>query len=200
MADPVVTNILKSGAIAWIAPVGTAFPDETTVNAGAAWGGAWARMGFTKEPLTLAYESEEHNVEVEEFLASLDRYKIGESSTMETVLSELTADYLKYALDGAVTTVAAGASQKGYSELLVGNDSEKPEYAIGFEAIRYNSSGVALPQRIGYYRCTLKLNGELKFSRRDDDHTGVPLQAQALANATTGRLIWSNFVTAPATS
>ena len=46
----------------------------------------------------------------------------------------------------------------------------------------------------------LKLNGELQFSRRNDDHTGVPLQAIALANTTTGRLIWSNFITAPASS
>lgn len=200
MADPVVTNILKSGAVAWIAPVATAFPDETTVVAGAAWGGAWVRMGFTKEPLTLAYEDENHNVEVEEFLGPVSRIKIGESAMMETVLSEFAADYLQYALDGAVTAVAAGASQKGYSELLVGNDSKKTEYAIGFETIRYNSSGVALPQRFGFWRCTLRLNGELKFSRRDDDHTGVPLQAEGLVNVSTGRILWSNLVTAPATS
>jgi len=66
--------------------------------------------------------------------------------------------------------------------------------------VRYNASAVALPQRMGFYRCTLRLNGELKFSKRDDDHTGVPLQAKALVNTTTGRLIWSNFVTAPATA
>lgn len=200
MGDPVVTNILKSGAIAWIAPVATAFPDETTVNAGASWGGSWTRLGFTKEPLKLAYEDEEHDIEVEEFLAAVGRKKIGEKATLETVLSELIADYLKYGIDGAVTTTAAGAAQKAFSELLAGNDSEKSEYALGFEAVRYSSAGVALPQRIGFYRCTLRLNGELEFSKRSDDHTGVPLQAKALANTTTGRLIWSNFITAPATS
>jgi len=200
MADPVVTNILKSGAVTWIAPEGTAFPDETTVNAGAAWGGAWARVGFTKEPLKLAYEDEEHDIEVEEFLAAVGRKKIGESAMMETVLSELAGDYLKYAMDGALTTTAAGASQKGYEELLVGNDSEKTVYTVGFEGIRYNSTGVALPLRIGFYRCTLRLNGELEFSNRSDDHTGVPMQVRALANVTTGRVIWLNRVTAPATS
>lgn len=200
MADPVVTNILKSGAICWIAPVSTAFPDETTVAAGAAWGGSWVRLGFTKEPLKLAYEDENHNVEVEEFLGTVGRVKIGEKAMMETVLSELIADYLQYALDGAVTTVAAGAAQKGYSELLVGNDSKKTEYTIGFEAIKYNAAGVALPQRYGFWRCTLRLNGELKFSRRDDDHTGIPLQAEGLTNISTGRILWTNLVTAPATS
>jgi len=200
MADPVVTNILKSGAITWLAPEGEAFPDETTVAAGADWGGNWERIGFTKEPLTLAYEDEEHNIEVEEFLAAVGRNTIGEKAMMETVLSELIGDYLKYALEGALTTTAAGASQKGFQELLVGNDSRRTVYAIGFEAIKYNSTGVALPQRYGFWRCTLRLNGELKFSRRDDDHTGIPLQAKALANTTTGRLIWTNLVTAPATS
>lgn len=200
MADPVVTNILKSGAVAWIAPEGTAFPDETTVNAGAAWGGAWVRMGFTKEPLKLAYDDENHNIEVEEFLAAVGRKRIGEESKMETVLSELTGDYLKYAMDGALTTTAAGAGQKGFEELLVGNDSEKPVYAVGFEGIRYNATGVALPIRIGYWRCTIRLNGELEFSRRSDDHTGVSIQVEALANTTTGRVIWFNRVTAPATA
>jgi len=151
MADPVVTNILKSGAIAWIAPTGEAFPDETTVAAGAVWGGQWARLGFTKEPLKLAYEDEEHEIEVEEFLGAVGRKKIGEKAMIETVLSELMADYLKYGMDGAVTTTAAGASQKAFSELLVGNDSEKTVYTIGFEGVRYNASAVALPQRMGFY-------------------------------------------------
>jgi hypothetical protein len=31
-------------------------------------------------------------------------------------------------------------------------------------------------------RGTAKLNGDLKFSRRDDDYTGVPLQVNALAD------------------
>lgn len=200
MADPVVSNILKSGAIAYIAPESTAFPDETTIAAGVSWGASWARLGFTKEPLKLAYEAEHHDIEVEEFLGAVGRKKIGEKAMIETVLSELIADYLKYATDGTVTTTAAGAAQKAFSELLIGNDSEKTVYTLGFEGVRYNATGVALPQRFGFYRCTLTLNGELQFSRRDDDHTGVPLQAQALANTSTGRMIWTNFVTAPATS
>ena len=200
MADPVITNILKSGAVAWLAPTGEAFPSETSVAAGAAWGGNWARIGFTKEPLVLNYEDEEHEIEVEEMLMAIGRKKIGEKSNIETVLSEFKADYLQYAVDGAVTTVAAGASQKGYEQLLIGNDSEKTVYTIGFEGIAYNSSGIALPLRIGFYRCTIRLNGELKFSKRDDDYTGIPLQAKCLGNTSTGRSIYMKRVTAPATS
>lgn len=200
MSNPVVSNILKSGAIAWLAPYGEAFPDDTTIDAGDAWGGNWARIGFTKEPLKLAYEDENHEIKVEEYLAAVDRKKISEKSMMETVLSELIGDYLQYVMDGTLTQTAAGASQKAFDELLIGNDSEKTKYAIGFESIRYDANGVALPQRIGYYKCTLRLNGELLFSKRNDDYTGVPLQAMALMDTTVGRLIWTNLVTAPATS
>jgi hypothetical protein len=200
MANPSVANILKSGAVAWLAPTGEAFPDETSIAAGAAWSGNWARLGYTKEPLKLMYEDEQHDIEVEEVLMAVGRKKIGETASIETVLSELIADYLQMALDGAVTTTAAGSGQKGYEQLLAGDDSEKTIYTIGFEGIRYNDSGIALPLRIGFYRCTLRLNGELKFSRRDDDHTGIPLQAQALGRTDAGRPIWFQRVTAPATS
>ena len=199
MSDPSVANILKSGAISWIAPEGEAFP-AVSINAGAAWGGNWKRVGFTKEPTKLAYEDENHEIEVEEFLAAVGRKKIGEKAMIETVLSELAGEYAQYAMDGTLTTTAAGAGQKGYEQLLVGNDSEKTVYTIGFEGVRYNSTGVALPIRFGFYRCTLRLNGELQFSKRDDDHTGIPLQAMALANTSTGRVVWIQRVTAPATS
>lgn len=198
MADPVVTNILKSGAICWYAPAGTAFPNENSVGAGVAWGGNWKKLGFTKEPVKLAYEDEEHEIEVEEFLAAVGRVKIGEKGTLETVLSELTADYLQLGVDGTVTTTAAGPSQVAKEELVVGNVSKKTQYVLGFEGIRYDATGNVLPIRVGFYICTLHLNGELKFSRRDDDHTGVPLQAQALGDpANSGRVIWFQRTTAP---
>ncbi len=200
MADPVVTNILKSGAIAYYAPSATAFPNENTIGAGVAWGGAWKKLGFTKEPVKLAYEDEEHQIEVEEFLAAIDRVKIGEKATIETVLSELTADYLQLGVDGTLTTTAAAPSQVGKEELVIGNASKKTKYVIGFEGIRYDATGNVLPIRIGFYICTLRLNGELKFSRRDDDHTGVPLQVQALSDsANSGRLVWFQRTTAPHT-
>jgi len=64
MAAPSVTNIVHTGAWLYNAPVGEANPDETTVAYGAAWGGNWVRVGYTKAPLTMAYESEEADVAV----------------------------------------------------------------------------------------------------------------------------------------
>jgi hypothetical protein len=199
MANPDVANILKSGAICWYAAAGVAFPDETSVDAGAAWGGTWAKLGFTKEPVKLAYEDEEHEIEVEEVLMAIGRKKIGESAMIETVLAEVTADYLQLGLGGTVTTTAAGAGQKGFEQLLAGENSEKTIYTIGFEGIRYNSTGVPLPIRFGFYRCTFRLNGELLFSRRSDDYTGVPLQVKALSPTDGSKPIWMQRITAPAT-
>lgn len=200
MADPAVANILKSNAVLWIAPEGEAFPDETTIAAGAAWGGNWTRLGYTKEPLVFAYEDERHNVDVEEVLMTIRRHRISEESRMETTLSELIGDYLKYATEGALTTTAAGASQKAFEELLFGDDANLTVYTVGFEGIAYNANAVALPIRIGYYRCNVKLNGELEFSKKNDDHTGVPIQIMALGRTDGGRPIWLNRVTAPASS
>jgi hypothetical protein len=88
MGAPSVADIIKSGAMIYIAPAGEALPDETTVAAGASWGGTWVRVGYTKEPLTVEYEPEEHEVEVEEHLAPVDRWKTKETLRMETVLAE----------------------------------------------------------------------------------------------------------------
>jgi len=200
MADPVVANILKSGAIGWYAPKGEALPDETAIAAGADWGGSWLRIGFTKEPLKLMIEDEFHEKEVEEFLMAVARRRIGRKMKMETVLSELIADYMQLAVDGVVTTTAAGASQKGYEDLQAGNDSEMDEYTFGFEGIRYNASGVALPIRMGFRICTFQLNGDPEFSNRSDDYTGVPLAINALQPVDGTTPFWFQRVTAPATS
>jgi hypothetical protein len=200
MGNPAVANILKSNAVTWIAPEGEAFPDETTVAAGAAWGGNWERIGFTKEPLKLAYEDEEADWNVEENIMAVGRVKISEEAALETVLAELTGEYLQYALDGTLTVTAAGASQKGYEQLLAGGVTLKAVYTIGFEGIRYNASAIALPLRMGFYRATLRLNGELEFSKRSDETTGVPLQARALGREDGSSPIWFQRVTAPATS
>ena len=76
MANPVVAQIIKSGAWLYNAPTGEANPDETSVAYGAAWGGNWVRTGYTKVALTADYESEEMDVEVEEELGPVRRWRI----------------------------------------------------------------------------------------------------------------------------
>lgn len=184
MSDPVVENVLKTGAVLWYAPVGEAKPDETSVAFGAAWGGNWTRVGFTKAPLVMAYTSEEHDVEVEEELAPIDRKRIKENLALETVLAELTAAYLQLAAanQDSVSTTAAGASQKGYEETGLGGEVTLQKYAWGFEGEFVNDNGDSEPVRMFIHKATAVLNGNLEFSQKSTDNVGIPIQIKALAD------------------
>ena len=186
MATPAVVNITHTGAVLWYAPVGEANPDETTVAYGGSWGGNWARVGYTKAPLTLAYESEESDVTVEEELAPVKRFRIGENLIVETVLAELTLTYLELA--GAdqdtVTTTAAAAGQDAYEAAGLGGDAVMTEKKWGFEWRHIESDGTAQPARCFIHKGTAMINGALEFSQKADDYPGTPIQIKALTDTT----------------
>lgn len=201
MASPVIANIIKSAATVWFAPDGESLPSADTIAAGAAWGGNWAQMGYTKAPVAVKYEFEEQDIEVEEFLAPVDRYKIKETIMIETTLAEIIADYLKLGAGGTVTTVAASSSVVGKDVLEGGNDAILTKYTFGFESTWKNSSGVLLPIRFFVKRATFKLNGELTFSKKNGEYPGIPLQIAGLADTSnSGRLFKFEKVTAPKTA
>jgi len=179
MAIPNVFNILKSGAVVWHAPVGEAFPDPAVIGAGDDWGGNWEQIGATKEAVALKYTTDEAPIEVEEFLGPVRRFRTKEELALETVMAELTGDYLGLAV-GAVSTPAGSGTP--YEELIVGNDVCLDELTWGFEGILCDAACTETPVRFFIPRGTAKLNGDLKFSRRDNDYTGVPLQVNALAD------------------
>jgi len=183
MANPVVANVIKSGARLYVAPTGEANPDETSVAYGAAWGGNWVRVGYTKTPLTMAYESDESDIEVEEELAPIKRRRVKENLTLETVLAELTATYLQLAASDqdTVSETAAGVGQKAYEETGLGGEAILTEKKWGFEGLFINSSGDEEPIRLFVHKGTAKVNGNLEFSQKSTDYTGVPIQIKALA-------------------
>lgn len=190
MSDPDVFQIMKSNAILYFAPVGEAVPDDSTVAAGTAWGGNWARLGATKEPLTVMYEDERSEVNIEEALSAVHRFRTSEKASFETVLAELSADYLQMMTGGTVSATAAGAAQVGFDELPIGNEAFLDKYAFGFEGVYVNSVGDEMPLRMFLYRATAKLNGEMTFSKREDDYTGVPILIEALSDTSTlGNLV-----------
>jgi hypothetical protein len=186
MAAPIVANVLKTGAILWVAPVGEAKPSETTVAFGSLWGGNWARVGYTSAPLTLAYESTEEDIEVEEELTALKRWRVGENLTIETQLAELTAAYLQLAAGNqtAVSTVAAGAAQKAYESSGLGGVAELTEKAWGFEGLYITPGGTDEPVRVFVHKATAMLNGALTFTRKSGDKVSIPLQLKALVDTT----------------
>lgn len=205
MGTPSVTNIDHSGAFLYVAPVGEANPDETTVAYGAAWGGNWERMGFTKAPLTMAYESEEFDIEVEEELAPVKRRRVKENLTLETVLAELMAEYLQLAASNqdSVTEVAAGASQDGYEETGLGGESILTEKKWGFEWLHVDADGNEQPARIFLHKGTATVNGSLEYSKKSTDYPGVPIQVKGLADTSQSvgqKLILWQRVTAEKTS
>lgn len=198
MGNPNVFQIMKSNAVLWYAPVGETVPDETTVAPGAAWGGNWARLGATKEPLTCLYEDERSEVAVEEYLSAVHRFRTSEKLSLETVLAEIEADYMALMTGGTVSATGAGGAQKAYDSLPVGNIAELDAYAFGFEGIHEDINGVELTLRVFIYRANAKLNGELTFSKKEDNYTGVPILIEALSDsATPGRLFVFEKVTGP---
>jgi len=196
--------LLKTKAVLWVAPYGEAQPGETSVAAGASWGGNWVKVGWTKAPLEFLYAFEEHDFEIEQALAPLDRQKIGESAMLETVLSENTALNLAYASGGDgddVSSTSAGASQVAFDELEIGNDPYLEKWAVGFEGIKFDESENSLPVRYFFTRATININGGLTFSQKNDDYTGIPVQVKALADPSNNlKLFKWQRVTAPASS
>ena len=204
MAVEAIGNLLKSKAVMWIAPYGETLPDETDIDAAEAWGGNWEKLGWTKEPLAFRYEFDEAEFNIEQALGALDRRKTAERASFETVLAEATGNSLAYAVGQAtsdLTETAAGAAQKAFEELEIGNEVILDKYAVGFEGLTYDSAGTEQPVRVFFTRATLILNGELKFSQKDDDYVGVPVQVKALADASNSyKLLKWQRVTAPVTA
>lgn len=197
MSDPVVTNILKSNAIAWYAPLGETLPSITTLAANQPWGGNWTRVGFTKEPLSVAYEADEVEIEVQEYLAPIDRMKIRHSAMFKTVLAEITVDYLNLGVDGVQSVVAEGSGVAGYEAIDLTDDFHVVKRCWGFEGLIYDDNDNALPVRVFFTRATSRMTGEIEFSKRTDDYSGIELEIKALADPDQqGRLMRWQRVTA----
>lgn len=196
-------NILVSPAQVYISPVGTALPDETTVAAGASWGGSWTDLGFTLTPLALGVEIETFELEVEQAASPIDILQTKQTAKFEVTLAEITAANLRYALGStsAVATVAAGAAQHAFDTLKTGGDFKLPKWQLGFEAVATDASNNKLIKRIFIYKAILTLNGKLEFSKKAA--VGIPLQVTAIADTakTAGEQLFEvQFVTGWKTS
>jgi hypothetical protein len=204
MGTPAVADVLKTGAVVWYAPVGETDPDDTSVGYGDDWGGDWERFGYTKEPLKFIYESEEADIEVEEELAPINRFRIKENLTLETVLAELTATYLEVAAGDQDTVVEtpAGAAQKAVEDAGLGGVVVIGQHRWGFEGFRLDTDGDEQPLRIFIHKGTAMVNGEIEFSTKSDTYPGIPIQIKALADTTQTagqKLCMFQRVTAPVT-
>jgi hypothetical protein len=182
MANPVVANIIYGNALVYYGPVGETVPADT-VGADVAWGGNWKRVGYTQEPVTMAYEDEQTDVGVQEELTPVNRFKSAESVIIETVLSELIPDYMELAVGaGAVADTAQDTDQPPKETFNVGGEAVLDKYAWGIEGTYRDGSGNEFPARFFIWKATAKLNGELEFAKDRENGTGVPLQINALTD------------------
>ena len=175
----IVSDIIVSPATVWYAPVGEEVPADDT-PAGDDWGGNWVPVGYTKTPLSMSYEFDELDVEIEQSLAPVKRVKTKENLALETVLAELYLDGVQLGTGGTVTDTAAGAGQVGKEELDLGGEAALDEKAWGFEGTYINEDGAEFPVRLFIWKATAKLNGALEFGKAD--YTGISLQIKALAD------------------
>ena len=196
-----VTDILVTPARVWKSPVGEALPDETTVAYNASWGGNWTDVGYTLQPVTVAYDREIFELMVEQVPGPVKTRVTNETLKIETVLSDVTPDNLQLAVGGAVTTTAAGASQVAFQDLDSGGKIQLDELQWGLEGLYEDASGTQFPVRLFVYKAVSVLNGPLNFAKAAG--VGVPLSITGLLDTSKSvgaQLMKFQRVTAAATS
>lgn len=199
-------DVLVTPANVLYAPVGTALPDESTVEYNAdsgaytSWTG-WTLLGYTTAPATFTYGYETFDVEVQQSAAPIKSSKTNESLTLSFTLAQFDADILALVLDGTASPTAAGPGQKAFDEVKAGGDTELSEYMFALEAYRTDSAGTKQPVRVFLHRGVLAVNGDIAFDKAGV--TQVPCQVTALADSTKPvgeQLVTIQIVTGAATT
>lgn len=200
MAD---LDILIGPGKLWRAPVGEANPDETTVAYNAAWGGNWVSMGDFIEGsgVSLSMAEDFTKVYTEQSTAPVTAVRTKREIMITATLAEHSVANLEVLLGATADTTAAGASQKGYSEIDIGSQSDIDFYKWGVEGFRYDSAGTAQPVRYVFHKGYARLAGDIAFSKSDP--TGIPIEITILADRSqsTGQELGTELtVTAAATA
>lgn len=196
-----VSDIIIAPATLYVAPTGEALPSADTVQYGAAWGGNWVSMGYTLTPVSMQYDQELFELEVEQLTNAVKRLRTKEEAMIETTLAEITGANLNLPLDGTVTTTAAGASVRGKTVVEAGGKTAITERAVGFEGLMKVDGTIQLPVRFFFYKATIQLNGKLEFSKKAA--AGIPVQIKALADTSKAvgkQIMIVQIVTAKATN
>lgn len=175
-------DILITPARVLYAPVGTAEPSETTVAYGAAWPPPWVEIALTTEPLTMNRDVSTFDAMVEQSTLPVKRSVTEEKVNFETTLAEFTAVNMQLVMEGAASTVAAGAAQAAYEQLLAGGQVSLTERMWAFEGKYINSANAAFPVRVFIWRATSVLNGAVTFGK--GEQTGIPLRIESLGDLT----------------
>lgn len=176
------SDILVGAATIWKAPVGEAFPDETTIDYGEAWGGNWTNMGYTTDGIKVGYTQETFEIEVDQLTNPVDEIITKETVMFETILAELTGANLATSFNGTLTTTAAGSGQRAFEQVEMGGSADTDKYAFGLEGFYKTANNETFPVRVFIYKGTPIINGQLNFMK--NQIAGIPLQIKAYADTT----------------
>lgn len=198
-----VQDVLIGPGRLYIAPTTTANPDETTVAYGAAWGGSWVDLGDFVEGsgITLGLDEDVVKVYGEQSTGVKKQSRVRREMTVTCTLQEHSVVNMAYVLDGTATTTAAGASQKGYSDIPFGVQADVNTYKFGIEALRQDTADNNQPVRWFLHKGSIRLAGDIPYAKQNV--TGVPIEITILEDDTQSageELGILQIVTAAATS
>ncbi len=191
--------ILGKGEL-YYAPVATANPDETTVAFGGTWT-SWTSLGQTLEPLTLTWNEERKSIKTQQTLGKIRQVRTSREPQLKTVLAEHTGAILALVHGGTNTDTAAGASQKGFSQVVIGAETMVSTYKFGFETLRVTSAGVKQPVRYFFHMGSIGPDGDSAFDKENE--TGIPVIIEVYEDTsqTDGQEFMAiDIVTAPASA
>jgi len=179
MAD---SDILIGPGKLYVAPVSTANPDESTVGYGTAWGGDWVSLGDLIEgnPVTLTINEDVTQVKTEQSTSPKNAVRTSREVIVKATLAEHSVVNLAYVLDGTAATTAAGAAQKGYSEIPFGTNSDLDFYKFGIEALRKDDDDGNEPVRWFLHKGYFRLAGDIQYAKQNP--TGVPIEITLLGD------------------
>lgn len=197
-------DVLVGPGRLYVAPVGEANPDESTVAFGAAWGGNWTDMGDMVEgsPVTVSIQEDVHKSYGEQSTALKRQTRTRREYMITGALHEHTIANWAYLLDAtASAATAAGASQKGYQELPFGVQSAISEYKWGVEAMRFDSNGNQQPVRWFLHKGSIRLTADVAYSKGADTAMGFEISIYEDDSQSSGEELGIlQIVTAAATS
>ena len=174
-----VENILVGYAKIWYAPLGTAFPDETTIGYGVSWP-SWTYLGDTTEPLTLEVDRNVFDVEIQQSNIPVKQSITKQTISLKTTLAEHTVTNLQLAFLGTASSTASGSGQKPYSQLAFGGETNPDYYAFGFEALYQTATNINEPVRYLFWKGSLTLDGNIAFDK--GAAAGIPISITILAD------------------
>jgi hypothetical protein len=136
-------------------------------------------LGLTAEGGLLKYVGELEPIETDQYLAPVGYYVPGEECSFETILSEASAEKLKYALGyNSVTTVSAGAGQVGYSQIAFGGNTVLTDYVMEYRAPKRTNRSLYL--RVRLHKINISPNLEMAFLK--DDKVGFKFMAMGVCD------------------